>query len=95
MYHCIQCDKPEEDCSCNSSEDSVKWEYFRCVQCRATWQNIVMGKVVNFLVAIRVSDEYLSEYEGLSPEDIGYYFIDQMQSDYEGAGIEFELLEVY
>lgn len=54
-----------------------------------------MGKVVNFLVAIRVSDEYLTDYEGLSTEDIGYYFIEQMQSDYDGAGIDFELLEVY
>jgi hypothetical protein len=58
-----------------------------------------MGKVVNFLVAIKVSDEYLSEYEDLSAnwtlEDIGYHFIDEIQSDYDGSGIEFELLEVY
>lgn len=54
-----------------------------------------MGKVVNLLVSIRVSDEYLSDYEGMSLEDIGYYIVEQMQSDYDGAGIDFELLETY
>jgi hypothetical protein len=53
-----------------------------------------MGEHVNLLVSIKLSDEYLSEYVGMSPEDIGYNFIEELAYDYVDAGVEFEILEI-
>lgn len=50
---------------------------------------------LNLLVSIKLSDEYLGDYDGMAPEDIAYYFIENVQADYDNSGAEFELLEVY
>ena len=95
MVHCVQCDRSETDCSCVDKNEIQYWTYHRCHQCGATWQNILMEEEVNFLVAVKLSADCVADHGGMSPEDIAYYILENIQSDYHGAGVEFELLEVY
>lgn len=54
-----------------------------------------MAEQINVLVTVKLSDEYLVEYDGFLPEDIAYYFVENLQNDFDSSGVEFELLEVY
>lgn len=54
-----------------------------------------MDEQINFLVSVKLTEDFISSYVGLSPEDIAYYFMENLQSDYDNSGVEFEMLEVY
>jgi len=54
-----------------------------------------MENDVGILVSIRLKKEFSDQFDVLSPEDAALYFVENLQADYEGAGVEFEVLEVY
>jgi hypothetical protein len=54
-----------------------------------------MEEEVHVLVSVKLKKEFSEQFDVLSPEDAALYFVENLQSDYDGAGVEFEVLEVY
>lgn len=53
-----------------------------------------MGKTVEFLVSIRISEEVAAEFGDISvPEEVAWRFLDDLQNEYSRADVEFEMLE--
>lgn len=54
-----------------------------------------MAERIHILASVKLGEDYTEEFDGMSPEDIAFYFVENLQADFEGLDIEFEMLEVY